>query len=263
MNRNRVAAVSVFVLCVACACTPMSPEAPADDAPAATGPATTAASGAEAATPDASMPSRAAVLPSDAEPGFVLPGDFAESTTLADLQERFGPHEVLVDESPQDDGGVRRRVILFPDEPARRAYVEFHDAEALAGVASISVRDRGSIWRGKGGVHVGMSLAELRRANGGPFFFSGFDELGRAWVRDQWSPALDDAPRLGHLDVGSDDRMYFGVDLALTTPLAALPPGTVPRDDSVSSDAPEYPRLDEFVEVAAIVASTSLDDEWE
>jgi hypothetical protein len=200
----------------------------------------------------------------DAAPGFVLPGDFAESTTVADLQARFGADAVRVEDAPPDEGGPRRRVVLFPDDPTRRAFVEFHDPDALAGVAAIVVRDRESVWRGKGGVHVGMSFADLRRANGRPFFFSGFDEAGRAWVRDQWSPALDDEETPpGELDVGGADRMYFGVDLGLNRPIADVPARDFPRDDNVSSDDPRWPRLGGIAEVTALVASTSLDDEWE
>jgi hypothetical protein len=196
-------------------------------------------------------------------PAFVLPGDFAQSTTLAELQERFGPHEVRVDEQRLDDGTVERGVILFPDDPTRRAYVDFYDDATLEGIHAIVVRDRGSVWRGKNGVRVGMTFAELRAANDWPFYVSGFWDDGTAYVRDQWSPAIGDDGRLGRLDVGEGEHMYFGVDLGLKGPVADIPPGDYPHDDNVSSDDPKYPRLGEIVEVTAIVASTSLDDEWE
>ena len=213
---------------------------------------------AAAPAPVPATPSAPAAPAEDA--WFRLPGDYAESTSLADLRARFGDANVLVDESPQDDGSVRRRAVLFPDDPARRAYAEFHDAEAMAGLASLSVRDPESIWRGKGDVRVGTSFAGLVQANRGPFYFSGFDAEGRGWVRDQWSPARDDAPELGALDVGEGEHMYFGVDLGLRDPAAA----GVPRDEySAASDDPRWPALGESAVVTAIVASTSLDDEWE
>ena len=238
----RIACSSLLVLL--CACQP-SPSPP---------PPQETASGADAAA-------------------FVLPGDFAESTTVDDLRARFGADHVVIEE-PAPAIDAARRVVLFADDPARRAYVEFHDPEALAGIASITVRDAGSVWRGKHGVRIGMTFAQLRQANGGPFAYHGFDEDGIARVRDQWSPAVDDESRLGALDVDDGEHMYFGVDLALregaylgahlregagTAPAA----DDWPRDESLSSDDPRYPRLGEMAVVTAMVASTSLDDEWE
>ena len=193
----------------------------------------------------------------------VLPGPFAEATTVADFEKMFGKPNVTVSEVREDDGRVVRRLVLFPDDPVRRAYVSFHDAEAMTGVASILVNDAGSLWRGKHGVHVGMSFADLRKANGKPFYFSGFDEEHRGWVRDQWSPALDDDATLGTLDVGENEHMYFGVDLGIRGGGKDIAVDAYPKEDSTSSDDPRYPQLGDIVEVTAINAYTSLDDEWE
>lgn len=205
----------------------------------------------------ASAPDPAASL-DDAD--FRLPGMYSEQTTLAELQARFGRANVRVVE-PVGEG--ERTVVLFEADPSRRAYVEFHDGRKLEGVRSISVRDAGSRWRGKQGVHVGMSFAALQAANGKPFAYSGFDGQGRAYVRDQWSLALDgDNGALGRLDVGEGDRMYFDVDLALRDGGAGLPSDAYPRDDRPLSNDPRYPRLDALVEVVGFSARTSLDDEW-
>lgn len=264
MIRTTAAAAWLAAVALACACGRSEPVAvpPPADAPAVA-PADAAAADV-AATPAATDGSAAtAAVGTPGDSALVLPGEFAESTTLGDLQARFGPHAVLVEEAVQDDGSVRRRVVLFPDEPARRAYVEFHDPEAMAGIASIVVRDAGSVWRGKEGVRVGMSFAELRAANGRPFHFSGFDPEGRAWVRDGWSVDDGEATGLGALDVGPEDRMYFGVDLGLRGGPGAVPDDAWPHDEPASSDDPRWPRLGTIAEVTAIVASTSLDDEWE
>lgn len=191
----------------------------------------------------------------------VLPGPFSEQTTLADLQARFGRANVRIVEPEGNDG--ERRVVLFEADPSRRAFVEFHDAANLAGVRSILVRDAGSRWRGKRGVHVGMSFAALQAANGKPFGYAGFDDSGRAWVHDQWSPALDDSDSaLGRLDVDAGEQMYFNVELALRDGAAGIPADAYPRDDRPLSNDPRYPRLGELASVVAIGASTSLDDEW-
>lgn len=198
-----------------------------------------------------------------ADSAFVLPGDFSQDTSITDLQARFGKDNVKVVEHRDDSGGLRS-VEVFPHDPVRRAFVEFHDQATLEGLASISVRDPGSRWRGKHGVRVGMSFAELRRLNGKPFRFSGLDDEQRGWVRDQWSPALDDDDdRLGAFDVVEGERMYFGVDLHLRAGIKSMPTDALPSDDAVSSDDPRYPRLGELLEVAAFNAFTSLDDEWE
>jgi hypothetical protein len=206
----------------------------------------------------------AAVVEPPVDAAFVLPGAFAQATSVADLEKLFGKSNIKVSEARDGDGNLQRSLVLFPDDPTRRAYVSFHDAETMTGVANILVKDPGSLWRGKKGVRVGMSFAELRAANGKPFMFSGFDDQGRGTVRDEWSPALDDNDEtLGALDVEENEHMYFAVDLGLRGGGKNLPAKAYPRDDSTSSDDPKYPRLGEIVEVTALSAYTSLDDEWE
>ena len=204
----------------------------------------------------------AAEAPVDA--GFLLPGDYAQSTTLADLEARFGKANVRIT-GAQGEDGFYHRVLLFPDDPSRRAHLDFYEDDPPTGVHSISIRDAGSKWRGKHGVHVGMSFADLRKINGKPFYFNGFDGAHRGWVHDSWSPALDDDDgRLGRLDVDQGEHMYFDVELGLRDAAKALPAGTWPVDEmSISSDDPRFPRLGELVEVTAISARTSLDDEWD
>jgi hypothetical protein len=192
----------------------------------------------------------------------VLPGAFGQRTTIADLEAMFGKANVKVGPLPAEVSDARG-VVLFPDDPTRRAYVTFHDADALTDVASIMVRDPGSRWRGKRGVHIGMSFAELGKLNGKPFVYSGFDEQRRGWAHGGWSPALsEDDATLGAFDVAEGDHMYFDVDLGLRG--NDIPADDYPHDDpSMSSDDPSYPRIGEIAEVIGFGGSTSLDDEWE
>lgn len=197
----------------------------------------------------------------DADDPFVLPGRYSEATTVAELQALFGAGNVRIVEAAGADGG--RSVVLFADDPTRRAYVEFHDDATLEGVRSIAVRDAGSRWRGKGGVHVGMGFAALRAANGKAFGFAGFDAQGRGAAHDQWSIVLDDDDAtLGRLDVSEGEQMYFNVELALREGGAGIAPDAVPRDTYATSDDAAFPRLGELVVVSGFGASTSLDDEW-
>ena len=216
---------------------------------------------AEVAPAPAPAISTAAAESAPADAALVLPGAFAEATSVADLEKMFGKENIRTSEVRDTDGKTMRSLVLFPDDPTRRAYVSFHDAEQMTGLANILVNDPGSRWRGKQGAHVGMSFAELRKLNGKPFMYSGFDDQRRGWVRDQWSPALDDEDEtLGALDVEEDEHMYFGVDLGVRE---GAPNTAYPHEDSTSSDDPKYPGLGEIVEVTAISAYTSLDDEWE
>ena len=191
----------------------------------------------------------------------VLPGTFAEHTTVADMQAMYGAPNVLI--KNETDGSGDRSVVLFADDPTRRAYVTFHDGAKLLGVRQIAVRDAGSRWRGKQGVHVGMSLAELQVRNGKPFWLSGFDADKHGAAHDGWSPSLsDDDSTLGRLDVGEGEHMYFEVEVGLRADAIGITAQDYPHDQPFRSDDPLYPRLWEIVEVIGIGASTSLDDEW-
>lgn len=209
-----------------------------------------------------------AALPAGGEnaSAFVLPGAYAEQTSLVDFQALFGKANVSIVPDPERSawGPPASRVILFPDDPTRRAFVDFHDADSLIGVSAITVRDSGSVWRGKLGVRIGMSLAELRAVNGKTFYYAGFDSLGRGWCHDSWSPALDgDDGSLGKLDVHEGDQMYFGVELGLRPSNGPLRPSEYPENEySVMTDDPRFPQIGSQVVVTAINATTSLDDEW-
>lgn len=231
----------VFLFCALCACRPGAPSTP----------------------PSTALPAPAVAQDVTDDAPLVLPGTFSEQTTVTDLETRFGKTNVKIIEQRGTDDARWRSVVLFADDPGRRALVSFHDSEALKGLQSISVNDTGSRWRGKHGVRVGMSFADLRRINGKPFFFDGFDSEHRGGARDQWSPAFGDDATLGALDVDGGDHMYFGVDLGLRGDIKDVPGDAYPHDQSISSDDPRYPRLGELVVVTAINASTSLDDEWD
>lgn len=193
---------------------------------------------------------------------FVLPGNFSEDTTVADLEARFGKENVTIGDVPNSYQDPPRGVILFPNDPTRRAYVAFWEDEPLSHLASIQVVDAGSRWRGKHGVRVGMSLAELRKVNGKPFNFVGFTDKPGGVVHDAWSPALDDDDgTLGALDVAEGERLYFEVTLGLRDP--KTPRDAYPQEEGQSSsDDPRFPRLGELFEVTGFGASSSLDDEW-
>ncbi len=198
----------------------------------------------------ASLPSAATDSPPDS--AFVLPGAFSEQTSVADLEALFGKSNVTIADVPNAVTGTSRGIVLFPDDPTRRAYVNFYEEEPLQHLSSITVKDAGSRWRGKLGVQIGTSFAALRERNGAEFWFYGFDDQDEASVRDTWNA--------GALDVTEGD-----VALLRRRPAPARRRGSdarVPRGyDQFSSDDPRYPALGESVEVSAITAWSSLDDE--
>lgn len=185
---------------------------------------------------------------------FLLPGTFSEQTTVADLKATYGAANVKIGALPNEDGNG---VILFPDDPTQRAYVRFYDDPPDAHMASITVTDPESRWRGKRGVKIGTTLAELRALNGEEFYFSGFGFYApfTATVRDAWN--------VGALDVTEGEHLYFGVDLRLrdgkNVPASAYPGA---EEGQVSILDPRYPTLGELAVVSAISAWSSLDDEW-
>lgn len=211
---------------------------------------------------DKSTASPAGVAPEDttaaADAFMLIPGDYAQSTTVADLEARFGAENV------RKETGEEPRLVLFPDDPTRRAYVFFHEAEKFEELSRITVTDPGSRWRGKHGVQVGMPVAEVRKLNGKPFFYSGFDKQQRAIAHGGWSPALEDDEKqpLGNFDVAETDHLYFDLELGVADGSKLTSTTDLPVDEHLSSDDPRFPRFNELVIVTAITGSNSLDDEW-
>ncbi|MES2923501.1 MAG: hypothetical protein V4819_18240 [Verrucomicrobiota bacterium] len=207
----------------------------------------------------AAAPETATAVESPAADKFIiLPGDYSQKTTVADLEARFGKANVLRETEPAP------RVVLFPDDPTRRAFVTFHEAAEFKELAHISVSDPGSLWRGKHGAHVGMTFAKLRELNGKPFYYTGFDEQKRGGVHDSWSPSMsDDDSSLGAFDVAENDHLYFNVELGVGDPARIKGVADLPVDERLSSDDPRFPNLGAVIVVTGIGASSSLDDEWE
>ena len=238
----RMAMLLVLALLAACERAPAPSPQPAATA-SATSPAPAMPHAPSAETPATANTPSASAIPVTA--GYLLPGDFGRDTDLAALETRFGPSHVRVGEVPGAEGETFRGIVLFPDDPARRAYLYFDDEQALRGLTTVGVFDMPSRWRLDNGVRVGMSLAELVALNGRPIAFTGFDwDYGGAisdWNGGRLQPAVN-APiarsvRLGHADAEGD----------------AYPMG----DATFSSDDPHYPQLGRIARVEEIGVSFS------
>lgn len=161
MNRT-AAALSIAGLALA-GC--RASDAPA---PAAASVATTATPAAAAAGAPATAADVAAVPQA---PRFVLPGDITTQTTVADLRARFGAANVVAGEIPGAEGETSQGVILYPDDPARRAYVSLDGQR----VTDVRVWDRPSQWAFDDGIGIGTPLSTLVERNGKPIRFYGLD----------------------------------------------------------------------------------------
>lgn len=186
----------------------------------------------------------------------VLPGDYSEGTTVADFEARFGKANVRKETAPEP------RLVLFPDDPTRRAYVTFHKREAFEQVAGILVTDTGSRWRGKHGVQIGMTMAKVQELNGKPFNFWVDDEPQHGRAHEGWSVPHDGNDALGAFDVAEGDHLYFDIHLGPSDPTAVKAIPGLPKEEPVSSADPRYRDLQEAIVVTGIAASSSLDDEW-
>ncbi len=100
---------------------------------------------------------------------------FNAAMGLAGLRARFGETAVLEAAVPLGEGDSEPGAIIHGDDPARRAYVHFADGRSDGAIASIHVRDAGSIWRGPFEIRTGMTMTEIEAINGKPLRFLGFD----------------------------------------------------------------------------------------
>ena len=222
-----------------CACGPRgqpAPQAP-DPTPAAT------------PAPPASARPAVAMAQAPAAESYVLPGDFAPDTRVAQLEQRYGKDAVRVGDVPGAEGETVHGAILFADDPSRRAYLYFEDAEALRGLQLVRVLDDGSRWHFADGIGIGTPLSRLVAMNGKPIRFLGFDwDYGGAvtdWNGGALAPAVD-KPVIRQIHLNHRDA-----------PSEAYPSG----DSEFASDDPRWPRLGDVAVVGEIAVSFPGEDD--
>lgn len=94
--------------------------------------------------------------------------------TLEELQGRFGAENVGDQTLDGPEGMKYQATVVFANDPARRLEVIWAENGEHTRVGTVLVNGDGNLWVGPSGVEVGMPLAELEEANGGPFDISGF-----------------------------------------------------------------------------------------
>lgn len=237
--------------CLMLACSRPSPTA---DKPAATSPASAAGDSTVRDTSDAPVVASPGEAADDASKNaFLLPGAFAPDTTIAALRDRFGAAQVKVGDVPGAEGESFHGVILFPDDPAHRAYLYFQDAQALRGLSSVRVIDAGSRWQLDNGIAIGMTLAELVHRNGKPIRYTGLGWDYGGTIQDLGGGALARAQegavtRHWRLGVAGDASQANAHDYPL-------------GEATFSSDDPRYPRQGDAIVVDELwVAFPGEDD---
>jgi hypothetical protein len=198
------------------------------------------------AQPPASVATTPADAPAVAPPAdassdaLVLPGPFAADSTPDSLRRIFGAGNVRIGNVPGAEGETSRGVILFPDDPGRRAYLYFQDESTLRGLSLVRVFDPESRWRMDDGIAIGTPLAELVRRNGKPITYSGLgwdyggvaQDFGGGTLEANGNDPVRRSWRLGPKDDKDD-------------PADAYPIG----EGSYRSDDPRYPRQGDTVVV--------------
>ena len=163
-------ATVLFAIAALAACN----RAPAPGAPAPPETDATIAAPATASLP--ASPATVAAAASDATRATtrLLPQAFRGDESLASLQARFGADNVSVQEVPGAEGDVTRGIVLFPNDPMRRAMLYFADEDNLKQITMVRIVDDESTWMIGDGLRMGTTLAELVAKNGAPIEFSGF-----------------------------------------------------------------------------------------
>ena len=111
----------------------------------------------------------------NADSTYLLPGFFHTKVTLDNLRRRFGANNVRVDKLNGAEGEQFDGIVLFGNDPQRRAEIFFADEANQRGIGSIRVIGDKSRWHFDNGLRVGVTLAELVAKNGAPISYSGLD----------------------------------------------------------------------------------------
>jgi len=117
----------------------------------------------------------AAPVDLNADSTYLLPGFFHAKVTLDNLRRRFGPNNARVGKVAGAEGDEVTGVVLFGDDPQRRAEVFFADEANQRGIGSIRVTGAKSRWHFDNGLRLGVTLGELVAKNGAPISYSGLD----------------------------------------------------------------------------------------
>ena len=116
-------------------------------------------------------------------------------TSERDLIARFGSPAVTREDVQAGEGETRPATVLFAGDSLRRLEIIWRDSSAQARPSIVRLYGESSAWHVGPGVTLGMSLAELERANGRPFSLTVFHWDYAGTVTSWRGGALDSLPR--------------------------------------------------------------------
>lgn len=155
---------------------------------------------------------------------FQCAGPFAPDTTAVNLAGDFGQANVITGTVTSPDGSASPGVVVLPNDPALAMEVSFKDPANLAGPRRISFTEE-SAWT-VNGIGIGASVADLEKANGGPFRIQGFGSNAGGGVVADWQGG-----RLANIGGGC----RLGVQLALPATINAAAQGRISGPRRLSS----------------------------
>ena len=164
--------------------------------------------------------------------GLILSCEDFASLTPATLRERFGAENVSVEARNGAEGDTYEATIVFANDPTNRMEIAWDtDGQRLA---TVSVVDAGTQWRGSEGYTIGTSLADVEQMNGGAFQLYGFGWNYGGWVSHwnrgvlarantcraqmQFTPrGREDVNAMGDREFSSDSAVMLAADPAITS----------------------------------------------
>ncbi|KRB02475.1 hypothetical protein [Lysobacter sp. Root690] len=206
------------------------------------------------AVPAPAAPTITAEPAVEAVTDYVLPGALAPDVGPERLKQLFGAANVRIDDHlPGPEGEDFRGVILFADDPTRRAELHYQDEQQLRGLAFVSVREADTRWRLDNGIVMGMRLSELVRLNSKPIRFSGMGWDYGGTITD-WNG--------GKLASRDGDPVMRGARLGLVPGGPSTQADAVPSSDAdYASDDPKFPKQGELLRVEELSVSFPGEDD--
>lgn len=150
-----------IAIALVCAC---HPEPPIDAPAKPTEPTRPTASSGALLIPSANAATAAT-------PSVTLDQAITAADTLATARARHGAENVEAGNVPGAEGEELPGWILFPEDPAKRAFV-YLDAAGHPEV--VRILDQESTWQRSDGIRMNLGLDELVKRNGKPIEFTGF-----------------------------------------------------------------------------------------
>ncbi|MFH3478086.1 hypothetical protein [Xanthobacter variabilis] len=154
---------------------------------------------------------------------FQCTGPFAPNTTALNLAADFGQANVVTGTVTSPDGNSSPGVVVLPNDPGLAMEISFKDPANLASPRRISFTEE-SAWS-VNGIRIGSTIADLEKANGGPFRVQGFGGQAGGVVADWQGGRLS--------NIGGGCRP--GVQLALPATVSSAVQGKLSGPGRISS----------------------------